>query len=65
MSIVTEWEIKTRAALPRSAELKKVDAAVNVWASKGQGIKDVNMQHVWNEFSAWKLAKSAEYGKIR
>jgi hypothetical protein len=65
MSIVTEWEIKTRGQRVRSAQLREVDAAVLVWATMGQGQKDVNMQTVWTKFSAWKTAVPAEYGIIR
>jgi hypothetical protein len=65
MSIVTEWGIKTRALRVRSTELKAVDDAVLTWATKGQGLRDVNMQTVWTKFSAWKTAKPPEYTAIQ
>lgn len=65
MSIVTEWEIKTRGLMPRSVEIKKVDSAVKEWATKGQGPRDANMQNLWTVFSAWKTAKAPEYNRIK
>jgi hypothetical protein len=65
MGIVQEWEIRTRAVRGRSAELKKTDAAVLVWATSGPGGGSANLQTTWTAFSAWKTAKPMEYQTIR
>jgi hypothetical protein len=65
MAIENVWLIRTVALRARSAELRTVDDAVNVWATKGQGAKDQNMRAVWTAFSAWKPARPNEYTTIK
>jgi hypothetical protein len=65
MAIENVWLIRTVVLRARSAELRTVDDAVNVWATQGQGVKDQNMQAVWTAFSAWKSARPNEYAMIK
>lgn len=64
MSIVTEWEIRTRAAMKRSASLKALDASVLQYATHGTGPRDANAVDVWTKLQAWKAKEPAEYAKI-
>lgn len=64
MSIVTEWEIRTRAAMKRSVQLKALDSSVSTYATQGTGRGDTNALAVWNNLHAWKAAVPAEYLKI-
>jgi hypothetical protein len=64
MTIVTEWEIKTRMT-PRSAELRLLDAAVLTWATSGQGVRNINMTNVSTALGTWRTAQTGEYARIR
>jgi len=64
MSIVTEWELRTRAVMRRSAQLRALDASVLNYAVKGTGPRDSHALAVWNDLSVWKTAVPAEYGRI-
>lgn len=61
MSIVTEWELRTRAVRGRSAELKALDAAVQLLALKGTGVRDAHAVDVFQKLSAWKTARPVEH----
>lgn len=65
MAIENVWLIRTVSLRARSAELRTLDDSVNVWATKGQGVKDQNMRAVWTAFSAWKTARPNEYAMIK
>lgn len=64
MSIVTEWEIRTRAVMKRSVQLKALDSSVLLYATKGTGPGDTNALEVWNNLTTWTAAVPAEYGRL-
>ena len=64
MSIVEEWELRTRAVMRRSVQLKALDSSVLLYATKGTGPGDANALAVFNNLSIWKAAVPAEYARI-
>lgn len=64
MSIVTEWDIRTRALRVRSLLMKALDASVLVYATKGTGLRDANAVDAFNKLQAWKAGQPLEYGAI-
>jgi hypothetical protein len=65
MSIVTEWDIRTRALRGRSPLMKALDASVLVYATKGTGLRDANAVDVFTKLQAWKAGQALEYGTIK
>jgi hypothetical protein len=65
VAIQNEWEIKTFAVKPRSAELKLLDTAVKDWASRGPGVAGANLKSSWAAFQTWKGAQAGEYNRIK